>query len=76
MESLAGSAFSHRYDTNGSTIFTLSTCFNAVPTSMLRAAFENAEREHTCNPDMLDHWKMFIEEIKRRDRSLKRGQST
>lgn len=67
MESLSGSAFSHRHDRNGATIFTLSTCFSAVPTSTLKAAFEKVEREHTCNTATVDHWKMFIEEIKKRD---------
>ncbi|HEV2323297.1 MAG TPA: hypothetical protein VGS10_05005 [Terracidiphilus sp.] len=71
MKSLPGSLFSHRRDSDGAVVFTCSTCFAAVATSLLKAAFDKAEQDHTCNPEMLEHWKLFIDEIKQRDQRRK-----
>lgn len=75
MESLPGSEFSHRSDLNGVMVSTCNTCFAAVAVSLRQAELEEAERAHRCNPQTLEHWKMFIHEIKRGDRKRPQSQS-
>ena len=65
MELLPGSAFSRRLETNGIIVSTCDTCFVAVALSLREAELENAEREHACDPETLDHWKLFLGEIQR-----------
>lgn len=75
MESLPGSEFSRRSALNGIVVSTCNTCFTAVAVSLRQAELEEAERAHQCNPQTLEHWKMFILEIRRGDRKRPPSQS-
>lgn len=75
MDSLPGSIFSRRSDRGGTIVSTCETCFAAVALSLRESELEKAEREHICNPHALKHWKMFINDIKSRDRKRGRSQS-
>ena len=68
MVSLSGSAFSRRPDRSGNIVSTCKYCFAAIKASPREAELESAEREHTCNPETLENWRMFVDEIKRGER--------
>ena len=69
------SAFSRRPETDGAIVFTCNTCFVAVALSLPDDEMEKAEREHACNPETLNHWRMFLDEIERCNRRREQGQS-
>lgn len=68
MGSTHHSEFSRRFEWNGTIVSTCNTCSNTVAVSSREAELDNAEQNHVCDPQTLDHWKMFIGEIKRTHR--------
>lgn len=77
MESLHGSVFSRRPERDGTIVSTCDTCFAAVAISLRVTDLERAEHEHSCNPETLDNWRMFVAEIKlgqRRRQRIKRSE--
>jgi hypothetical protein len=76
MESQHVAAFSRRPERNGIIVSTCDTCSAAVAASLQETELEKAERGHTCNPEMLDLWKLFIRELKRGEQVRHTGQWT
>lgn len=58
------SGFSER---DGITVSTCDVCFTTFASSPLNTELEKAEHEHICSPETLEHWKMLMADIKRRD---------
>lgn len=75
MVSMLRTEFSRRSETNGTIVSTCNTCSSTVAVSPLEIELESAERDHVCDPQTLEHWKMFIWEIKRGHRRRPQGQS-
>ena len=75
MVSLSGSAFARRSDKNGAIVSTCNKCFAAVAVAPQETELERAERDHACNPEALDQWKLFIAEIKQGKRRRERVHS-
>lgn len=68
MGSVHRSKFSRRSEWNGTIVSTCNACSTTVAASVREVELDNAEREHICDPQTLDHWKSFIDEVKRRNR--------
>lgn len=75
MAPMPGPEFSRRSDRDGTIVSTCETCFAAVAVSLRESELEKAEREHACDPKALDYWKMFIDEIKRAERTRRHSKS-
>lgn len=68
MGSMHRAEFSRRSAWNGTIVSTCNSCSTTVGASPREVELDNAERNHICDPQTLDHWKMFIGEIKRTHR--------